>query len=115
MRNWIFPLLIAAVLLLAGCDLADTFGGKADGSPSDAQQVLEGVQPFVPNGWPRLVVDVALLLAAFASRKLSKRELAANEAREYNTEEAASMLAAIKQHKAELAVAKANVDEVVPE
>lgn len=102
MRRFLFVLALVGLLTLTACDLKDIFGAGEDGK-SQAQEAVETVYPYIPNGVPRMLADLVLLGLSITSgviaRKGSAKELAKNEAREYTVEEAASMLRAIDSLK----------------
>lgn len=98
-RKLLFVAVVGCLLTLTACDVSDVFGGGSDGQPSDAVQVIEGVKPFVPNGVPRLILDLVLLGATFMSQRLARKgaqkDYDAAEDADYDLEEAKSMRSAL--------------------
>ena len=96
MRSRYLFFAVAAILLVtAGCDAADVFGGGSDGSASPAVQVVEGAEPFIPNGWPRLIYDAGMLGLLYLSNRFRKKDLKDYDESEFTAEEAKSMRKAL--------------------
>ena len=106
MRFGITIALVFICLLFAGCDAVDLFGSQ-DGGPSQAQEVGEAVRPFVPNGLPRVLLDIVLgglaVVSAYTAKKSSDKKAANDLAHRhkdgYSHAEAEAMLTALNKLK----------------
>lgn len=100
MRRFLLGFLCAGCLALTACDLADVLGPDETGK-SPVTQVAEQARDYVPAGPMRMVVDLVLLASGLVSgylgRKSAVKVQTQTEAREYNADEAVSMVKALTE------------------
>lgn len=101
MKNLSLILLLVFMLGLTACDPFSPDGDE----PAPAQVVMETAEPYIPNGIPRALFDLAqVAVAALIGRRAgiaSQKKLAEYDESEFTVDEAESMKAAMDALEAE--------------